>query len=105
MNFIKSFFTFHYTTICGLIIGCWLYLMHSENQPISTFLTETHLYLILLLVTLGFRLITWLLLDKANLSGLGKFFLYGIRDFIVLNAVTLSTIGALFLLNVMLRYT
>lgn len=99
LNFIKAFFSFNFPTLAGLVVGFWLYSLHSERQPLSTFLTESYLYIILFLLVLAFRLIIWLLLDKASLRNIKKLALNIIQDTIILTLVTLSTVGFLFLFN------
>lgn len=99
LNFLKSFFKFNFATVLGVIIGLWLYSMHSERKPLSSFLTEPYLYLILFIIVFGFHLIIWLLMDKATLSNIGKLIKNIISQTIILTLVTLSSVGFLFLIN------
>ncbi len=99
LYFLKSFFTFNFATLFGLITGLWLYSMHSERKPLSSFLTEPSLYLILFIMVFGFRLIVWLLMDKAALAGIGKLIKNVISETIILTLATLSCVGFLFLVN------
>ncbi len=90
---------FRFPTIVGVVAGAWLYMIHSERQQLSGFLTESNLYLILFILAFGFRLILWLLLDKASLKTVVRTLGLTALDFVVLTAVCLSTVGFLFLMN------
>lgn len=98
-HFLKSFFTFNFATLFGLITGVWLYSLHSERKPLASFVTEPYLYLILFIMVFGFRLIVWLLMDKAALAGVGKLIKNIIGETIILTLATLSCVGFLFLIN------
>ena len=98
-SFFKSFLTFRFVIVAGIIMGVWLFSMQSEQVPLSALLTEKRVYLISLLIVFGFHVLLWILVQKASLYDISGYIWRIIRDFIVVNAVMLSTIAAFYLVH------
>ena len=98
----KSFLSFRFVIIAGIVMGLWLYSLHSEQLTLSALLTEKHVYLISFLIVLGFHSLLWIIVQKASLYDIGGNLIRVICDTVVINAVFLSTIAACFLINTFL---
>lgn len=95
----KSFLTFRFSILVGLIMGIWIYSSQSEQQPVSSFLTGIPIYLIAFLILFGFRLIIWVVIEKGALYSLKSTLGNIIVDYISCIAMLLSVIGCLFLIH------
>ncbi len=98
-SFKKSFLSFRFIIIAGIIMGLWLYSLHSEQLTLSALLTEEHVYLISFLIVFGFHTLLWIIVQKASLYDIGGNIARIIKDTIIINAVFLSTIATCFLMN------
>ena len=98
-SFVKPFLSFRFVIVAGIIMGGWLFSMQSEQVPLSALLTEKRVYLISLLIVLGFHVLLWILVQKASLYDIGGYIWRIIRDFVVINAVMLSTVAAFYLIH------
>lgn len=97
--FFQSFLSFRFSILVGIAVAAWLYLMQSELQPLSSFLLEKQIYLIALLIILGFRISIWILIEKAALYNLKHMLGNIIIDCLTCVATLLSVSGCLFLLS------
>ncbi len=98
-SFFKFFTSFRFLPMCGLIMGSWIYSIHTEQQPLSMYLLEIKTYLIAFLIVLGLRLFVWLTFERAtfyDIKGLVKSILV---DFSLFVLMMWSVIGTLFLFN------
>lgn len=100
--FKKSFLSFRFIVLAGIIMGLWIYSAHSEQLTLSALLTEKYVYLISFLIVFGFHALLWIIVQKASLYDIGGYFWRIIRDTVVINAVFLSTIAVCFLTNTFL---
>lgn len=98
-SFKRSFLSFRFIILAGIIMGLWIYSAHSEQLTLSALLTEKHVYLISFLIVFGFHVLLWIIVQKASLYDISGYFWRIIRDTIVINAVFLSTTATCFLLN------
>lgn len=101
-SFFKPFLTFRFIIIAGIIMGLWLFSVQSEQVQLSALLTEKRVYLVSFLIVFGFHVLLWILVQKASLYDIGGYIWRIIRDFVVINAVVLSTVAACFLLHTFL---
>ena len=99
-EFAKPLLSFRFIIVAGIIMGLWLYSKQSEQVPLSVILTEARLYLISFLIVLGFHALLWIIVQKASFYDVGGYIWRIIRDTVIINAVTLSTIAACFLLHI-----
>ena len=99
-EFARPFLAFRFITVAGIIMGLWLFSIQTEQVPLSVLLTETRLYLISFLIVFGFHALLWIIVQKASFYDIGGYIWRIIRDTIVINAVTLSTIAVCFLLHI-----
>ena len=79
-------------------MGLWLFSVQTEQVPLSALLTEKRVYLVSFLIVFGFQVLLWIIVHKASLYDIGGYIWRILRDFVVINAVVLSTIAACFLL-------
>lgn len=98
-SFFKAFVSFRFSIVLGLAMGLWLYMTQSENQPLSSFLTSKQIYLIALLIVLSFRLIIWVLIEKASFYSVTSTMRNTVIDYIACIISMLSIVGCLFLLQ------
>ena len=96
-SFLTPFFAFHFITLFGIAIAGFVWMMSSENQPISTFLFSPNLYIISSLVAISVRLLLWITVDKGTLFEIRRVLGRIIRDVIVINVVILSTLSSIFI--------
>ena len=101
-EFMKPFLTFRFIILSGIILGLWLFSLQSEQVTLAMLLTETRLYLISFLIVLGFHVLLWIIVQKASFYDIGGYIWRIIRDTIIINLVTLSTIAACFLVRLLL---
>jgi len=101
-EFMKPFLTFRFIILSGIILGLWLFSLQSEQVTLAMLLTETRLYLISFLIVLGFHVLLWIIVQKASFYDIGGYIWRIIRDTIIINLVTLSTIAACFLVRLFL---
>lgn len=98
-SFFKAFVSFRFSIVLGLAMGLWLYMTQSESQPLSSFLTSKQIYLIALLIVLSFRLIIWVVIEKASFYSVTSTMRNTVIDYITCIISMLSIIGCLFLLQ------
>ena len=96
-SLLKPFFAFHFITLAGIAIACFVWMISSENQPVSAFLFSPNLYIISSLVAVAVRLLLWVLIDKGTLFEIKNVLGRVILDVIVINAVILSTLSSIFI--------
>lgn len=101
-SLLKSFLSFRFSVLVGLIMGIWIYSSQSEQQPLSSFLIGYPVYIIAFLILLGFRLIIWVVIEKAGLYSLKSMFTNILVDYISCITLMLSVVGSLFLINTFL---
>ncbi|MGN1063203.1 MAG: hypothetical protein ACI4QM_02640 [Alphaproteobacteria bacterium] len=95
----KPFISFRFSILLGLIMALFLFTIQSETQPLSSFLTAYPLYAIAFLIIIGFRIIIWVLIEKAGMYSL-KGTLSGIfSDYLTCILSLLCATGCLFLLH------
>lgn len=97
IDILKSLLTFRFAAVAGIVMGVWLHLIQSELTPISSFLVSPRIYVISFLVVLIFHLTLWVIVEKASFYDIAKLLKSIVRDIVIINAVMLSTIAALFL--------
>lgn len=98
-SFFKAFVSFRFSIVLGLAMGLWLYMTQSESQPLSSFLTSKQIYLIALLIVLSFRLIIWVVIEKASFYSVTSTMRNTVIDYITCIISMLSIVGCLFLLQ------
>lgn len=98
-QFFKSFVSFRFIILAGIIMGLWIYSVHTEQLPLSALLTEKQVYYISALIVVGFHVLIWIILQKASLYNIMANIGYILRDILVINAVFLSTVAVCFLLS------
>ncbi len=98
-RFFKFFFGFRFVTVLGVLIGCIVYNVHSETNPLDVILTTPDLYIIGFLIVFALNFICWIFLDKATFYNIRSRIFDLIFDFVFLILSGLSTVGALFLIN------
>lgn len=98
-NFFKLIFEFHFITVLGVIIGCIIYNIHSETNPLNNILTTPDIYIIGFLIVFALNFIYWIFSDKASFYNIKNRLINMFLDFIFLVLSALSTIGSLFLLS------
>ncbi len=96
-SFFSPFFSFNLTIITGIIIGCFINLISSEVRPVSSFLFSPTLYIISSLVAITFRLVWWMAMEKGTMFEAKHVIIQIFQDILVINAVILSTLSAIFL--------
>jgi len=96
-SFFSPFFAFHFITLAGIVIACFVWMISSESQPISSFLFSPNLYIISSLVAVSVRLLLWITVDKGTFFEIGRVFGRIIQDVIIINAVILSTLSSIFI--------
>lgn len=93
------FFSFNFTTLVGIIIAFFVYMISSEKQPLSSFLFSLNLYILSSLIAISIRLLLWIAIDKGTFfeikNVIGRIF----QDVIVVNVVILSTLSFIFLVE------
>ena len=97
--FFKPLLGFRFIILAGIIMGLWLFSVQSEQVPLSALLTEKRIYLISFLIVFGFHVLLWIIVQKASLYDIGGYIWRILRDFVIINAVVLSTVAACFLLT------
>lgn len=97
--FIKHLFTFHLVTVIGIIVGLILFNIHSEANPLSSFLLSSSIYFIGFLIVFSLHFIYWIFIDKATFYNIKSRFLDMLIDYIYLIVSTLATIGTLFIID------
>ena len=98
-SFLTPFFSFHFITLFGIAIALFVYMISNENQPISSFLFSANLYLLSSLVAVVVRILLWILIDKGTLFEIKNVIGRVFQDVIVINAVILSTLSFIFLVE------
>ena len=98
-RFVKFFFGYHFITILGVIIGCIVYNIHSETNPLNVILTTPDLYIIGFLIVFALNFIYWIFSDKATFYNIKMRLIDLFSDFVFLVLSALSTVGTLFLLT------
>lgn len=98
-RFVKFFFGYHFITILGVIIGCIVYNVHSETNPLNVILTTPDLYIIGFLIVFALNFIYWIFSDKATFYNIKMRLIDLFSDFVFLVLSALSTVGTLFLLT------
>lgn len=101
-EFMKSFLTFRFIILAGIALGLWLFSLQSEQVTLGMLLTETRIYLISFLIVFGFHVLLWIIVQKASFYDIGGYIWRIIRDTVIINLVTLSTIAACFLVRLWL---
>ena len=96
-EFAKSFLTFRLIIVVGIVMGLWLFSLQSEQVTLGMLLTEARIYLISFLIVFGFHVLLWIIVQKASFYDIGGYIWRIIRDTIIINLVTLSTIATCFL--------
>lgn len=96
-SFLGAFFSFNLAVISGIIIGLFVNAVSSEQQPVSSFLFAPTLYIISSVLAAAIRLVIWLTMQRGTMYEFKHVLLYMIRDVIVINVVTLSTLSFVFL--------
>ncbi|MBR4931568.1 MAG: hypothetical protein IKZ02_00925 [Alphaproteobacteria bacterium] len=95
----KSIFRFRFITIIGFFIGCIIYDIHSEINPLSNILKTVDLYIIGCFMVFVLHFVLWIFTDKATFYNIKGRVLNFLGDVFFLFASTLGTVGSLFLLN------
>ena len=98
-SFFKTLTFFRFLPACGLIMGAWIYSIHTEQQPLSMYLLEIKTYLIAFLIVLGLRLFVWLTLERATFYDIKGLIQSILLDFSLFILMMWSVIGTLFLFN------
>ena len=98
-SFLAPFFMFHFITLFGIAIAFFIYMMSSENQPVSSFIFSPNLYILASLIAVSVRLILWVLVDKGTFFEIKKIFKRMILDVVVINVVILSTLSSIFIVE------
>lgn len=101
-SFLKAFISFRFSTILGLIIALWLFVKQSETLPLSSFLASIQIYLVAFLIVLGFRLVLWVVIEKAGMFSLKNTLINIFIDYTTCILSVLCGCGCLFLLNTFL---
>ena len=99
--FAKPFLVFRFIILAGIIFGLWLFSVQSEQVPLQALLTDQRVYLISFLIVFGFHILLWILIQKASFYDVKGYIWRIIRDFVVINAVALSTVAACYLANLL----
>ncbi len=98
-SFLNPFFAFHFITLAGIAIACFVWMISSEVQPVSSFLFSSNLYIISSLIAVAVRLLLWISIDKGTLFEIKSVLKRIILDVIVINAVILSTLSSIFIVE------
>lgn len=96
-SFLSPFFAFHFITLSGILIACFVWMISSESQPVSSFLFSSNLYILSSLVAVAVRLLLWVTVDKGTFFEISRVFGRIIRDVIIINVVILSTLSSIFI--------
>lgn len=99
---IKHLFAFHVVTVIGIIVGAILFNIHSEANPLSSFLLSSSLYFIGLLIVFSLHFIYWIFVDKGTFYNIKSRLLDMITDYIYLIIATMATVGTLFMIDTFL---
>ena len=98
-RFLKFFFDYHFITVLGVIIGCIVYNVHSETNPLDIILTTPDLYIIGFLIVFALNFIYWIFADKTSFYNIKMRLIDLFSDFVFLVLSALSTVGTLFLIT------
>ena len=95
----KFFFGFHVITILGFFIGCIIFNIQSETNPLTGIVSSGKLYFIGFSMVFVLHFLYWIFADKATFFNIKNRLFLLFWDYIFLILSTLSTVGTLFLLN------
>lgn len=95
----KFFFGFHVITILGFFIGCIIFNIQSETNPLTGIVSSGKLYFVGFLMVFVLHFLYWIFADKATFFNIKNRIFLCVWDYIFLILTTLSTVGTLFLLN------
>ena len=95
----KFFFGFHVITILGFFIGCIIFNIQSETNPLTGIVSSVKLYIIGFSMVFVLHFLYWIFGDKATFFNIKNRLFLLFWDYIFLILSTLSTVGTLFLLN------
>jgi len=95
----KAFFSFNLSIVAGIIIGLFVNAIATEIRPVSSFLFEPTLYIVTSVLAATIRLVLWLVLDKGTLFEIKQLIIQIIQDILVINAVVLSTLSFIFIIE------
>ena len=99
INFLLSF---RLATILGIWLAYYLNSISTEKQPVWQFVTWPYLYIILFFVVLGYRLLIWIVMDKATLYDVKGLVLRIFGDWIASVIYFLSMTFLIFFIDVYL---
>lgn len=95
----KFFFGFHVITMLGVFIGCVIFNIQSETNPLMGIVSSGKLYMIGFSTVFVLHFLYWIFADKATFFNIKNRLFLLFWDYIFLIISTLSTVGTLFLLN------
>ena len=98
-SFFTPFFSFHFVPIFGIMIAIFVFYISSETQPLSSFIFNPTLYIISSLLAIATRLLLWIAIDKGTFFEARTIFWKIVLDVIVINAVLLSTLSFIFIVE------
>lgn len=96
---LKFFFGFHAITILGFFIGCIIFNIQSETNPLTGIISSGKLYFIGFMIVFVLHFLYWIFADKATFFNIKNRIFSLLWDYVFLILTTLSTVGTLFLLN------
>lgn len=100
INFLLSF---RWATLFGIGLACFLNsISDPEKQPVWQFVTWPFLYAILFFVVLGYRLVMWIVMDKATLYDVKGLIFRIVGDWVASVIYFLSMIFLIFFFQVYL---
>lgn len=103
-SFLHAFLSFRFSTLLGLAIAVWLFMTQSETYPLASFLMSTQIYLVALLIILGFRLTMWVVIEKAGMFSFKTTLINIFIDYLTCILGMLCASGSLFLSKTLLMY-
>ncbi len=98
----KNLFGFHFTTIVGICVGYYIFSIHGENNPLSSFIKSPQLYVIALLFVLSLHFLYWIIIDNSTFYNIKMRLTSFFSDFFFLIISALCTIASLFLIDTFL---
>lgn len=99
LSLIGYLFSFHFVTLLGVVIGTILFDIHSEANPLSSFLLSSHVYFVGFLIVFPLHFLYWIFIDKGTFYNIKSRILNMITDYMLLVLSTLCTIGTLFMID------
>ncbi len=99
-TFVQKLFNFRFISICGILMGFYVFSLQSETQPLSSFIFRPSLYFMASLIAFFVDILIWLLMDKGTFYEFSHFVKKLVDDCIIINIILLCTLSFLFLYTI-----